>query len=67
MKPIGPEIVCYWIAAVLYGVAAVLYIIAIFKKKEKIADLAMKIVWAGVFAHTWNFFLPAIRHNYTGI
>lgn len=67
MKPIGPEIICFWIAAVFYGIAATIQIMAFIQKKEKLADLAMKFVWVGVIAHTFNFFLPAVRHNYTGI
>jgi len=61
------EVVFFWVATAFYGIAAVIQIMAFFQKKEKLANLAMKIVWFGVFAHTLNFFLPAVRQNYTGI
>ena len=67
MKPIGPEVVCFWIAAALYGVAATIQIMAVLQKKKEHADLAMKFAWAGLIAHSFNFFLPAVRHNYTGL
>jgi hypothetical protein len=64
MKPI---VGFFWIATVLYGIAAAMQIMAVLQKKEKLADLAMKFVWIGVFVHTLNFFWPAINHSYTGI
>lgn len=67
MKPIGPEIVCFWIAAVLYGVAATLQLLAVFQKKKYLTDYAMKIAWIGLITHSFNFFLPAVRQNYTGL
>jgi hypothetical protein len=67
MKPIEPGIVFFWIATVFYGLAAAIQIMAFLQKKEKLGHLAMKFVWLGIFAHTLNFFWPALRHNYTGI
>lgn len=67
MKPIGPEVVFYWIAAVLYGIAAVMQIMAFVQKKKNFADMAMNVAWAGLLAHSVNFFLPAVRLNYTGL
>lgn len=67
MKPIGPEIVFYWIATAFYGIAAVIQILAFIQKKKKLSDTAMNIAWLGLLAHSVNFFLPAVRHNYTGI
>ncbi len=67
MKPIGPEVVFFWIAAAFYGVAATMQLLAVFQKKKEYAELAMKIAWVGLLAHSFNFFLPAVRHNYTGL
>jgi len=67
MKPIGPEVVFYWIATALYGTAAVMQILAFLQKKKKLSDMAMNIAWVGLLAHSVNFFLPAVRQNYTGI
>jgi multisubunit Na+/H+ antiporter MnhF subunit len=67
MKPIGPEVVCFWIAAVLYGVAAIMQILAVLQKKKNLADMAMNVALLGLIAHSANFFLPAVRHNYTGL
>ena len=67
MKPVEPAIVFFWIATAIYGLAATVQIMAFIQKKEKLARLAMKLVWLGVFAHTFNFFWPVIKDNYTGI
>lgn len=67
MKPIGPEVVFYWIAAVLYGIATVMQIMAFVQKKKNLADMAMNVAWVGLLAHSVNFFLPAVRQNYTGL
>jgi len=67
MKPIGPEVVCYWIAAVLYGTAAAMQILAFAQKKKNLADMAMNVALLGLIAHSVNFFLPAVRQNYTGL
>lgn len=60
-------VVYFWVATAFYGLAAILQILAFVQKKEEVAHLAMKLVWAGVFVHTLNVFWPAIRQNYTGI
>ncbi|MBI4823049.1 MAG: hypothetical protein HY805_02310 [Nitrospirae bacterium] len=62
-----PAVVYFWTATAFYGVAATLQILAFVQKKERLAHLAMKLVWAGVFVHALNVFWPAIRQNYTGI
>ena len=67
MKPIGPEVVCFWIAAVFYGIAAIMQILAVLQKKKNLADMAMNVAWLGLLAHSVNFFLPAVRQNYTGL
>ena len=67
MKPIGPEVVFFWIAAALYGIAAVIQLMAFIQKKKNLADMAMNVVWLGLLAHSVNFFLPAVRQSYTGI
>ena len=67
MKPIGPEVVFFWIATAFYGIAAVIQILAFIQKKKNLADTAMKLVWVGLLAHSVNFFLPAVRQSYTGI
>ncbi|MBI4690393.1 MAG: hypothetical protein HY754_09030 [Nitrospirae bacterium] len=64
---VHPVVAYFWIATVFYGLAAIFHILAFLQKKERLADLGMKLVWIGVFVHTLNFFWPAIRHNYTGI
>lgn len=61
------EVVFYWAATAIYGLAAVFQILAFIQKKENLARFAMKLVWLGIFAHTFNFFWPTIKHTYTGI
>jgi hypothetical protein len=67
MKPLESTILLFWIATVFYGLAAIVQITAFVQKKEKLSTLAMKLMWVGIAAHTLNFFLPAIKQNYTGI
>ena len=67
MKSIGPEVVAYWIAGLLYGVAAAFQIVAFIQKKKEFSDIAIKIAWLGLASHTVNFMLPAVKQSYTGI
>jgi hypothetical protein len=67
MELLEPTVTFFWIATAFYGLAAAVQIVAFVQKKEKLANLAMKFVWLGILAHTYNFFLPAIKQNYTGI
>jgi hypothetical protein len=67
MEFLEPIVTFFWIATLFYGLAAAVQVVAFIQKKEKLANLAMKLVWIGIFAHTLNFIWPAIKQNYTGI